>query len=76
MLDLITETMGKTEVDILLRLGIQYLNPNYEEGQAGGTKAQREQEEGVMAQAVAALAKQDQDVLKIWRIIKKKRNGK
>lgn len=62
--------MSKNEIDILLRLGIQYLNPKYAEGQE---KAQQEQEEQVMAQAIAALAKQDQDVLKIWRIIKKKR---
>jgi hypothetical protein len=63
--------MSKNEIDVTLRLGVQYLNPKYNDKQPGGHEGQTDKEEGVFAQAIAALAEKDQDVLKIWKIVKK-----
>jgi hypothetical protein len=63
--------MGKAEVDTTVRLAHQYLNPNYRPGAEGGIEAQQAQEEGIFSQVIAMLAKKDQDVLKIWRIVQK-----
>jgi hypothetical protein len=68
--------MTKAEISILLGVGQQYLNPQYDEKAPGGVEAQIAQEEKVIGQLVAALAKKDQDVLPLWKIIKKKRRGK
>jgi hypothetical protein len=66
----------KNEIESLLRIGIQFLNPKYDEKAPGGLVAQKEQEEGVLGAVVAALAKRDQDVVPMWKTIKKKRKGR
>lgn len=68
--------MGANEVDIVCRLAHQYLNPQYRFTTPEELKAQMLQEEGVFAQAIAVLAQKDQEVLKIWKIVKKAKRQK
>lgn len=64
--------MSKHEIQSVLDLGRQYLNPQY--NVEGDIEAQRESEEGNFNLVIKALAREDQDVLKIWKVIQKKKN--
>jgi hypothetical protein len=61
----------KKEVLIILDLAKQYLNPTYDIHAGGGIKQQKEHEEATFTQVVAEVAKRDQNVLKIWNVVKK-----
>lgn len=63
--------MPRKEIETILDIAKQYLNGSYNIHGAGGLPAQKEQEEKVFEQVVAVVAKKDQNVLKIWNIVKK-----
>jgi hypothetical protein len=59
----------KHEIEVTLDLAKQYLKPTYDTTQP--IEPQKAKEEGVFSQVIAELAKKDQDVLKIWNVVKK-----
>lgn len=58
-------------LDTALRLGSQYLNPNYDLKR--DIEAQMDNERNVFDAVMATLTKENQDVNTVWRIIKKTR---
>lgn len=65
--------MPKKEIEITLALAKQYLNPHYNTQDKSGIPGQVAQEEGNFKAIVAVLAKKDQNVLKIWKVVEETR---